>query len=313
MSLDSPRRRLGPILATVAILSCRVGLAQQVPDNAFKPPVEHPAFAVGRGPVVAIDEAHFNFHTATGRYEPFADLLRRDGFVVRASTGAFSAGSLAKVRVLVIANALSERNGRGNWSLPTPSAFSRDEIAAVKSWVSAGGSLFLIVDHMPFPGCNGELAAAFGFNFRNGFAQDSAGRSLLVFSRANGLLHDHAILHGRSAGETVTSVTTFTGSAFQPPEGATVLLTFPPGSKALEPTVAWQFDAHTPRTDVAGWSQGAVTKFGQGRVAFFGEAAMFSAQLAGPQKQPMGMNAASAKQNPQFLLNVAHWLTGVIE
>lgn len=39
---------------------------------------------------------------------------------------------------------------------------------------------------------------------------------------------------------------------------------------------------------------------------------MFSAQLAGPDKHPMGMNALIAKQNPQFLLNVVHWLTGVM-
>jgi hypothetical protein len=52
---------------------------------------------------------------------------------------------------------------------------------------------------------------------------------------------------------------------------------------------------------------------GKGRVAIFGEAAMFSAQLAGPQKLPMGMNAPVAKQNPQFMLNVMHWLSGLIQ
>jgi hypothetical protein len=39
----------------------------------------------------------------------------------------------------------------------------------------------------------------------------------------------------------------------------------------------------------------------------FGEAAMFSAQVQGGKTQ-MGMNAPDAKQNPQFLLNVIHWL-----
>src|SRR4029453_17380278 len=57
--------------------------------------------------------------------------------------------------------------------------------------------------------------------------------------------------------------------------------------------------------------QGAVLTFGKGRVAVFGEAAMFSAQLAGPDKEPMGMNASVAKNNPQFLINVMHWLAGV--
>ena len=43
--------------------------------------------------------------------------------------------------------------------------------------------------------------------------------------------------------------------------------------------------------------------------AFFGEAAMFSAQRAGPSGQPMGMNAPGADENFQFVLNVLHWLT----
>jgi hypothetical protein len=38
---------------------------------------------------------------------------------------------------------------------------------------------------------------------------------------------------------------------------------------------------------------------------------MFSAQLACPQKAPTEMNAPIAKQNPQFLLSVMHWLPGL--
>jgi hypothetical protein len=48
-------------------------------------------------------------------------------------------------------------------------------------------------------------------------------------------------------------------------------------------------------------------------VAFFGEAAMFSAQVAGREKRPMGMNAPMAEQNSQFALNTLHWLIGLIE
>jgi len=49
-------------------------------------------------------------------------------------------------------------------------------------------------------------------------------------------------------------------------------------------------------------------QYGKGRVVIFGEAAMFTAQLQGPDRRPMGMNQPTAKQNPQFLLNVIHWL-----
>jgi hypothetical protein len=43
-----------------------------------------------------------------------------------------------------------------------------------------------------------------------------------------------------------------------------------------------------------------------------GEAAMCTAQLAGPQHVPMGMNNPLAPQNAQFCLNVVHWLSGLL-
>ena len=58
--------------------------------------------------------------------------------------------------------------------------------------------------------------------------------------------------------------------------------------------------------------QGAVIPFGKGRVAAFGEAAMFSAQVSGPNRMPAGMNDPGAPQNAQFLLNVLHWLSGLL-
>ena len=81
----------------------------------------------------------------------------------------------------------------------------------------------------------------------------------------------------------------------------------------MMPDTAWAFREDTPRIPVAGWSQGAVMKFGKGRLAIFGEAAMFTAQVSGKSKRKMGMNHPAAKQNAQFLLNVIHWLDGLIE
>jgi len=39
---------------------------------------------------------------------------------------------------------------------------------------------------------------------------------------------------------------------------------------------------------------------------------MFTAQLNGPDRVPMGMNDPQAKQNYQLLLNVMHWLSGAL-
>ncbi len=156
---------------TVSALLMATGIvsAQQVADLKYKPPLPRPAYEAGKGPRVAIDEAHHNFHTAEGRYKPFAELLRRDGYRVEALRQRFSAGSLKGVAILVIANALNQRNAE-DWSPPNPSAFTPEEIDAARRWVEKGGSLFLIADHMPFPGAASDLAKAFGVEFSNGHA-----------------------------------------------------------------------------------------------------------------------------------------------
>ena len=78
------------------------------------------------------------------------------------------------------------------------------------------------------------------------------------------------------------------------------------------PEVAWEFKPDTPMIPVEGWFQGATLLFGSGRVAVFGEAAMFSAQISNSGGK-MGMNAPGAEQNSQFLLNVMHWLSGLLD
>jgi len=303
-------------LLMVAMCAAGAGIlpAQQVADTLFRPVVARPAYAgQDRAPVVALDEAHHNFHTVAGRYAPFVALLRRDGYQVVPFRSPFSEASLRGVDVLVIANPLHASNdSAGRWVLPTPSAFTDEEIAALGAWVERGGSLLLIADHMPFAGAAERLAAAFGIHYTNGFARDSTRDNQLPFRRSDGTLADHAITRGRDSTERVDSVISFTGSAFQADRGA-ALMTFGPAARSLNPRIAWQFDSTTARVDVGGWRQGATLRPGRGRVAAFGEAAMFSAQLGGPNRAPVGMNAPIAAQNPQFLLNTMHWLTGLIE
>jgi hypothetical protein len=292
------------LLATTGIVA-----AQQEPDLEYTPLLPRQAYESGKGPRVVIDEAHHDYHTAGGRYQPFAGLLRRDGYRVDGLDQPLSADSLNGVEVLVIANALNERNVK-NWSLPTPSAFTTDEIAAARAWVEKGGSLFLIVDHMPFPGAAGALAQAFGVEFSNGFAVSKPTERPTTFTFRQGIgLKESAVTQGRGDQERVTEVATFVGSAFKPPQDATPVLVFSADFVSLKPDTAWQFTAATPKEPLEGWCQGAVMKVGNGRIAVFGEAAMFSAQLAGPGQQKMGMNAPVAKQNHQLLLNVLHWLT----
>ena len=286
--------------------------AQQIGDTSFKPPIENPAYPLNSGPVVIVDEAHFNFHTSEGRYKPFAELLRRDGYVVKPQRLPFSKESLNSGHILVISNALNERN-KENWSLPTPSAFTDGEIEAVGAWVKEGGSLLLIADHMPFPGAAEKLVASLGARFTNGHVYYDEKRSAIQFQRAGGSLVNHSIPNGRTISERVDSVTTFGGSAFQADQEFHPLLILGSPAISVIPKTASQFTDETPRIPVPGWFQGAVRRFGQGRVAIFGEAAMFTAQLAGPKKRPMGMNNPLAKENYKFILNLFHWLSGLLD
>jgi hypothetical protein len=299
-------------LAAVFGLLAAAPAAQQVADTSFAPPIERPAYAAGRGPRVAIDEAHLNFHTADGGYAPFAALLRRDGYRVQSSRDPFTASALARADILVIANAMHKQS-ENDWApLPNLSAFTDEEVAAVEAWVRAGGSLLLIADHMPLAGHAEALAAAFGVRFQNGFAQDGAGNGTLTFRRSDGSLASSAITNGRDASERVDTVMTFTGQAFRVDPGvkAEALLVLPAGSRLLLPEVAFQFSERTPRIPAANLLQGALVHHGRGKVAVLGEAAMLTAQVAGPDKRPMGMNAPGARENVRFALNLLHWLSG---
>jgi hypothetical protein len=284
---------------------------QQRADTTFQPVVENPAYPAGAGPIVLIDAAHHNFHTLDGRYQAFARVLQRDGYVVRSSEVPFDSAALVGAAILVISNALSERNLE-DWSLPTPSAFTAEEIRAVRDWVFGGGSLWLIADHMPMPGAASDLAAAFGFQFNNGFAFDTTSRDVTIFRRNDGSLRVHPITGGRHSGERVDSIRTFTGQAFEVTGSVEPLLVFRHPTTSFMPTVAWEFNESTRMVPVDGWYQGAVARFGRGRIAVFGEAAMFTAQWAGAGSGWFGLRSPGAEQNQQFLLNVAHWLSGIL-
>jgi hypothetical protein len=119
-------KRLNFALLFLFVFSQRVE-AQQIADASYLPVISNPAYSSGAGPVVFIDEGHHNFHTKDGRYTTFAKLLERDGYQVNAFKTVFEEDALAIGKVLVISNALNEINV-GRWILPTPSAFSDNEI-----------------------------------------------------------------------------------------------------------------------------------------------------------------------------------------
>lgn len=273
-------------------------------DSSYFYKSERPSYAKGTGPVVFVDAAHLNYHTANNRYLPFARTLQEDGFVVRESVEQFNRSYLESITHLVIANPLHESNFGGRWRLPTPSAFTPDEIKALVDWVTAGGRLFLIADHMPFSGAIHDLGQAFGFRFCNCFALDNRHREIEIFSKANGQLLENDLLRWNS--DPIDSIVTFTGSAFLIPRKAVPLLRLKDYT-LVSPDRAWDFREGTPYQRGDDYYQLAYLELGKGKVVAAGEAAMFTAQLA--DGEPAGMNHASAKNNSLLLLSLFNWLS----
>jgi len=297
------------LVALVLMLLPQVATAQQMADPEFDPSVEHPAFKKSY-PRLLFDEAHNNFHTTTGRYKPFADLIVNDGYHLVRGRKLFTVEGLATFKILVIANALGAEDMDDDAA--DSSAFSDAECDVVRDWVRGGGALLLIADHAPFGGAAENLAKRFGVEMSKGFtfdtensSKDSANPSVLVFSNENKLLLDHPISRGRNDAEKINRVFTFTGQSLKGPEGSAVFLKLSDTAKDRA--------APDSKTDVsaAGRAQGIAFKFGKGRVVVLGEAAMLSAQLAGSDKTPMGMNVPGS-DNKQLALNVMHWLSGLL-
>lgn len=320
--------------------------SQQVADPNFDARVAHPAYTAIH-PKVLFDEAHNNFHTASGRYKPFADLITNDGYTIKTNRERFERRTLDGYLILVIANALgAERQDMPEASRP---AFTEEECDAVRDWVRAGGSLLLIADHAPFGAAAETMAARFGVDMSKGHTADmvnhdpeTGNMSFLLFTRANNLLGEHAITRGRDASERINTIITFTGQSLKGPTGSVALLRLAdtavdmtrlaageaaqattmdhlPDGTQLPPGVRASAAPAGRGTSAAGRAQAVAFEFGKGRVVVLGEAAMLSAQVArGPVAQmlgrdevQMGMNRKGI-DNRQFALNVAHWLSRLL-
>lgn len=292
----------------------------------------------GPGVTIGIDLAHHNFGVADD-FAPLAKWLEAEGNSVRALHGPFARETLAGLKIVVIKNALAERNALSAkatpaevdqaWRLPTPSAFTPAEITLLHEWVLGGGGLLLVVDHMPMPGAAQELAEAFGVELSNGLAVDMQAltpfhprnvqrAARTVFRRSAGTLADDPVTNGRTASERIERIATNGGSALRLPAHGRSLLELHASFVSLLPEVAWQFSETTPRTNAAGWSQGGVLRVGRGRLAVFGDGSILmspamAATVGGGPGAGMDLTTSDFAQIPRLLLNVVHWLSGGIE
>jgi hypothetical protein len=310
------RRKLSWILAGVfgvlalAFLVSAFFFAQRA-DYGWSPEVERPTWTAEH-PRVLFDEGHHEASTAglSGRYWPFARLLRADGYDLVRTRAPLTPGLLSGGRVLVIADAAGALKPQlFGINLPVATgrrrsdpAFTTAEIDAVREWVERGGSLLLIADHAPFGQAVAALAASLGVTLRLGFVEVPGESSdPLVFSDENGRLGEHPILAGGDEAARVRRVMTYTGESLDGPPGAAVLLRLP--ASAVEAVPAGN-DELVERP--AGSAQGVAFELGRGRVVVLGEAAMATAQVA--RRVPYGMNTGD-NDNRQFVLNTMAWLT----
>jgi hypothetical protein len=335
------------VLACLTLSTART-YSQQIADPNFDAKVARPAYTKSR-PKVLFDEAHNNFHTTTGRYKPFVDLIVNDGYTVTPNKEKFHKELLDGYDVLLIVNAL------GGTAANSPEAgnpaFTEAECDAVRDWVRGGGALMLIADHAPYGSAAETLARRYGVEMSKGYTSDSANfdlesgnQSFLLFTRVNGLLMNHPITQGRDASERINRVMTFTGQSLKSSTGGDAFLKLSdtaidaaapstadiqaaiagarageggtsiermPSGQALPPGATAVRVPPGKKTSAAGRAQAVAMTFGKGRVVILGEAALLSAQLAAGDKIPIGMNRKGI-DNRQLGLNIMHWLSRLL-
>ncbi|HEV2837428.1 MAG TPA: hypothetical protein VGW58_19055, partial [Pyrinomonadaceae bacterium] len=171
-------------------------------------------------------------------------------------------------------------------------------------------ALLLIADHYPVGEAAGILAKRFGVDMSNAFTDDPANYDPqlqdILFSRTNKLLVDHAITRGRNESERINRIVTFTGQSLTGPKGSVAFL------KLADTAVDALPPDRKTKVSAAGRAQGIALKLGKGRVVVMGEAAMLTAQLAGPNKAPFGGLNVRSIDNRQLALNIMHWLSKVL-
>jgi hypothetical protein len=303
-------KRVSMLVAVLMLAMSAV--AQQVADPEFDTRVSKPAYTK-KHPKVLFDEAHNNFHTSTGRYKPFADLITSDGYSVTPNKQKLSKQTLAGYDVLIISNAL----GAPAMNSPEASnpAFTDDECDAIRDWVRGGGSLLLIADHTPMGAAAERLSLRFGVEMSKSFTGDpsnydveSDNEGFIKYNRENNGLGNHPILEGRNPSERISRITAFTGQSLKGPKESVAFMKL--ADTAID--AIFKVDGTlVSKSSAAGRAQGIALKFGRGRVVVLAEAAMLSAQLAGPQKVKFGMNKPGT-DNRQLALNLMHWLSRLI-
>ena len=257
-------------------------------DEAFESPISEPAFPVGQGPAIAVDERHHNIVTLASYFGPVGRLLAQDGYVLRPWRQAFQKHTLGDVRIVVIANAQAPPGAPAGTQ-----AFPEQEVHALDKWVKSGGGLLLLADRAPYGGQVRSLARAFGVTPDDNtiLARDANGAPTgeLTIEVARDGDPTHPIFAG------VSRVVYVVGESLSGP-GA--ILKAPAGTYSGASAQA------TKGSPAAGKPLVLAFPYGEGRVVAIGDAGIASAfgSAGAPHR------GISEADNARFVRNVFRWL-----
>lgn len=292
--------------------------SNQRADLSFDATVAKPTFTENHQKVL-FDEAHNNSSTTDGLYEPFANILRNDGYRVNVNNDVIKPTVLNNYDILIIVNAKGDKH-------KFDPAFTGNEKTTIYNWVYKGGSLLLIADHYPFGSAVADLSEKFGVTMNKGEVQDSlnydttsSDKAQLVFSDVNGLLTESLIKNGRNENERVHKVITFTGQSLFVADTNSIILKLSKTAKDIIPDSTWDENSYIFFTTTytrfsdpipsRGNAQCVALKVGNGRVVIIGEAAVLTAQIVDDIK--FGIDD-KLNDNKKFALNIMHWLSKIL-
>jgi hypothetical protein len=291
--------------------------AQSV-DTEFDASIRTPAYQ-SSGPVIMIDEAHYNLSN-DDTYGPLFKLLKADGYYLKYNSSKLSSNILKGADVMVIIN---PRGGR--YMDKEQSVFLKEEGAILTNWIKNGGSLLLIIDNFYSVAASRNLLTTLKVQVSGGTVTDSKNydrasmrRENLVFSRDNNLLPDHTIINGRHSDERVSTIHSFSGTSLIVNPIATNLLRLSEFAKECPPDSVWTsgkglfkqtYVRFVDPVSVKDHSQGIAIELGKGRIVVLGDGTMLTALVLEGKKQ--GMNTGT-NHNKQFALNIFHWLSRIL-
>jgi hypothetical protein len=322
--LDIMIHRATPVLLTALLLQSALAQSPktEAPDFTWTPgndpgfdaSVTEPVFEAGSGPRILIDTGHKNFLPYYRFLEPLRSLAETDGFRVEIDNGSFSEPYLADYDIVLIMTALPFEFTT-QLEVEDQTTFSADETESLVQWVSMGGSLLVFSEHAPFDQAINPLlkrlgiVSSIGYTIDKENAQNPDGSAgWIVFSRDKGTLPaDHPILQGRNAGEQISRLMTYGGSALTGPGYANLMPLSESAENIQHPTGVGPVGR--------GNSQALAGQFGAGRVLALGDANGFTAMLFNLEEgsvQKAGMGAQDY-QWKQFALNALRWLAGALD